>query len=121
MQQQQQGRCQLGGLGVAGEFFAEPQPQASQRGTLLASKHQAQGPADEQDQVQPQQTAQGPEDIDRRLPVAECGKAQAGAADDGEQRQCDQRQARALQPMAQGFGEAIAFGQPAGAVADARG
>jgi hypothetical protein len=55
------------------------------------------------------------------MPIAEGGKAQAGAADDRDQGQRDQRQSGPLQPMAQGLGQAIAVGQPAGTVADAGG
>jgi hypothetical protein len=107
-----QGGCQLHGFGVAGEFFTEPQPQASQRCAVLAGKHQAQGPAQQQNQVQPEQTAQGPEHIHRRLSVAQGGKRQPGTADHGQQGHHDQCQSRALQPMPEGFGQPIALGQP---------
>src|SRR3546814_6862251 len=78
--------------------------------TLFRScKDQAQGPANKQDQVQRQQTAQGPEHIYRRLSVAECGKPQAGATDDGQYSHYDQRHTLPLQPVIQGLAEAVAL------------
>ena len=49
-----------------------------------------------------------------RLSVAQRCKRQAGAADHSEHCQDDQRQSRALQPMLEGCGQAVAFGQPQG-------
>jgi len=110
LQQQQQGRRQLRGFGVAGEFFAEPQPQAPKGGAVFASENQAQRPTQQQNQIDPEQTAQRPEDIHRRL--AKCGESQAGAAEHGENHQQHQRQARALQPVLEGGGEPVTLGQP---------
>ena len=84
LQHQDQGRGQLRGFGVAGELFAEPQPQAPEAGAMFAGKHQAQRPAQQQDQVQSEQTAQGPEHIDRHLAVTQGGKRQTGATDHGQ-------------------------------------
>ncbi|MCY1174070.1 hypothetical protein D9M73_142560 [compost metagenome] len=120
MQQQQQGRRQLRGLGVPGEFFAEPQPQAPEAGAVLAGEHQAEGPAQQQDQVEPEQAAQRPEHIHRVQAIAHCGKGQAGAADHRQHRHYDQRQSCALQPVLEGCGQAIAFSQPQGPALNAR-
>lgn len=87
---------------------------------MFAGKQQAQGPAQQQDQVQAQQAAQGPEHIDRGLAVAQGGEGQAGAADDGQHHQHHQRQACALQPVEQGGAQAVTFGQPQCAVLNAR-
>ncbi|MNZ82667.1 hypothetical protein D3C78_1013710 [compost metagenome] len=86
---------------------------------MFAGKHQAQGPAQQQDQIEPEQAAQGPEHIHRVQAVAHCSKGQAGAADHRQHRHDDQRQSRALQPVLEGIGQAIALGQPEGAALNA--
>ena len=87
---------------------------------MFAGEHQAQGPAQQQDQVEPEQTAQRPEHIHRVQAVAHGGKGQAGAADHGQHRHYDQRQSRALQPVFECIAQAIALGQPQGAALNAR-
>jgi len=87
LQQQQQRRGQLRGLGVTRQFLAEPQPQPAKAGAVFTGKQQAQGPTDQQDQVQAEQAAQGPEHIHRGQAIAQRGERQTGAADDGDRRQ----------------------------------
>ncbi len=118
MQQQQQGRRQLRGLGIAGEFLAEPQPQAAQAGAVLAGEQQACQPAQQQDQVDSQQAAQGPEHVHRLLGAAQGAEGQAGTADHRQNRERQQGQACALLPVQQGAVQAVTLGQPQGAVLD---
>ncbi|MCY1440422.1 hypothetical protein D9M71_566970 [compost metagenome] len=84
LQQHQQRWRQVRGLGVTGEAFAQPQPKAAQPGALLASHGKADGPAQQHQQVQPEQAAQGPEHIHWALPVAQGGQCQACAAEHGQ-------------------------------------
>ena len=87
LQQQQQRRGQLCGLGITRQFLAEPQPQPPEAGAVFAGKQQAQGPTDQQDKIQAEQAAQGPEHIHRGQAIAQRGERQTGAADDGDHRQ----------------------------------
>ncbi|CRM08720.1 hypothetical protein [Pseudomonas sp. 44 R 15] len=87
---------------------------------MFAGKHQAQGPAEQQDQVQAEQAAQGPEHIHWGQAIAQGGKRQAGAAENRDDRQQHQGQACALLPACEGAGQAIAFGQVQRAMHDAR-
>ena len=88
---------------------------------MLTGKQQAQCPAQQQDQVEPQQAAQRPEHIDRGLPVAKGGECQPGATDHGQHGQYQQRQPRTLQPVLHGSEQAVALGQPQGAILQACG
>ncbi|MNF84638.1 hypothetical protein D3C84_670090 [compost metagenome] len=77
---------------------------------MFAGKHQAQGPTQQQDQIESEQTAQGPEHIYWVQAVTHCSKGQAGAADHRQHRHDDQRQSRALQPVFESIGQAITLG-----------
>ncbi|MCY1365738.1 hypothetical protein D9M69_526000 [compost metagenome] len=87
---------------------------------MFSGKRQAQGPTQQQDQVEPEQAAQGPEHIHRVQAIAHCGKGQAGAADHRQHRHYDQRQSCALQPVFEGRNQAITFSQPQGPALNAR-
>ncbi|MNJ66273.1 hypothetical protein D3C77_623350 [compost metagenome] len=65
--------------------------------------------------MQAEQAAQRPEHIDRALAVAQGGKRQGGAAEQREQHQGEQRQARTLVPVAQRGALAVALGEQQGA------
>ena len=88
---------------------------------MFTGKQQAQCPAQQQNQIEPEQTAQRPKYIDRVLPVAQGGKGKPGTTDHGQYGQYQQRQPGALQPMLHGAEQTIAFGQPQGTVLQACG
>src|SRR5690606_22273275 len=71
LQDRQQRRRQLGGTGIARQFFAQPQPKPPQRTAGIACEEKAQQPADQSQQIQPEQAAQRPEPVDRPLAVAQ--------------------------------------------------
>ncbi|MNF82041.1 hypothetical protein D3C84_643350 [compost metagenome] len=87
---------------------------------MFAGKHQPQGPTQQQDQIEPEQAAQGPEHIHRVQAVAHSREGQAGAADHRQHGHYDQRQSCALQPVFECCSQAIAFSQPQGAALNAR-
>src|SRR5690606_7099111 len=118
VQQEQQRRPQLRGLGVAGQLLAQP-PQAAQGAAGVTGEQEAAQPAQQGEQVQAEQAAQRPEHVDRALAVAEGGEGQAGAAEQGQQEQRQQGQARALPPVTQGSQLTVPFGQQQGALLDA--
>src|SRR5690606_34559193 len=121
LQHQQQGGGQLYGTGIAGQLFTQPQPEPAEGAGVVATKQQAEQPGHEQQQVEPEQAAQGPEHVDRLLAVAEGGQCQPGAAEQGQQGHRQQGQAGALQPVQQGWPLAVAAGQRQRAVGDALG
>ena len=84
-------------------------------------KGPAEQPAGEQQPIEAQQAAQGPEQIDRALAVAQGGQGQARTAEQGQQAQYEQRQAGAVAVMLQGVEQAIAARQPEGAGLNALG
>ena len=87
---------------------------------MFAGGEHAQQPAKQAQQVQAEQAAQGPEQVDG-VAFAQGGKGQTAAAGQGQQEQCQQRQTRALQPVQHGTGLAVARGEEQGARFDARG
>ncbi|CAH0314161.1 hypothetical protein SRABI70_04828 [Pseudomonas sp. Bi70] len=63
---------------------------------MAAAEQQAEQPAQQHQNMQAEQAAQGPEHIDRRLPVTQGGYREAGAAGQGQQAEQQQGQARTL-------------------------
>src|SRR5690606_30281468 len=118
LQHRQQGRRQLHGAGIAGELLAEPEPQPAQRAAAVAGQKEAQQPAEQCQQIQSQQAAQGPEHVDRPLAIAQRRPGEAGPGKQREQRQCEAGQPSALSPMSQGIDQPITTGQPQRAIFD---
>jgi len=54
MQHAQQGWGQLRGAGITGELFAQPEPQPPQRAAAVTGQQQAEQPAEQGQQVQPE-------------------------------------------------------------------
>ena len=87
---------------------------------MLASQGKAHGPAQQQQQVDPEQAAHGPEHIHRSLAVAQRGKGQTGTAQHSHRQQHQQGQSRALFPVQQRGTHAVTFSQPERTVFDPR-
>lgn len=103
------------GAGIARQLAAEPQPEPAERARGLAAGEQAEGPAEQGQQVQAEEAGQRPEHVDRALAIAERGEGQSGAAGQGQHQQQGQRQPRTLAPGPLGVEQALAAPQPVGA------
>ncbi len=120
MQHAQQGWGQLRGAGITGELFAQPEPQPPQRAAAVTGQQQAEQPAEQGQQVQPEQAAQRPEHVDRSLPVAERGEGQPGTGEERQQDQRERAQAGALTPVPKRLDEPVTVRQPERAALDQR-
>ena len=113
-EQAEQRRRQVRRAGIARQQATEPQPQPAQRTVAVAGEDEAGEPAEQGQQVQPEQAAQRPEHIDRPHAIAKGRVRQPGADEQGQRREQVARQPRALLPVPQRLVQPVAPGQPEG-------